>query len=375
MAAATKKEEEPLATTEEKMEEDIKKEDDEIIGEASGKEGGIRERPIRKALPKAIVKRRNNARVKKMAVPKAPHQVLNELVGANNVACKIMPAPGVGFNGQRLLTAQITVMEETFTGCGPTKNIAKNIAAEAAVHKIVMNRFENKGDINPNFKFQENVPWGALASMALFKLLNDWQSNGYEIPTQLCSQDLDMKGLNEAGPKNFNKMGFPPKMMGPNMDFTDESGAFHAFQSQGLSPIAANALPHMVGPGGPMMRSTHPFMGPRMPNMGMHNMGMSNMGMPNMSMPNMGMSSQGPGMQHSTDMAMTKHPVSMLMEKKGKEEVTFEPSEESTDRGNLYVSDCKVDGKTYTGKAKSKKEAKRQAAIHALADLYDIKMI
>ena len=41
-------------------------------------------------------------------------------------------------NGPKLLTAEVMVDGQTFTGSGPSRAIAKNIAAEAAVHFVVM---------------------------------------------------------------------------------------------------------------------------------------------------------------------------------------------------------------------------------------------
>ena len=31
-----------------------------------------------------------------------------------------------------------------------------------------------------------STPWGALASLALFKLFTDWQASGYPIPVDMC---------------------------------------------------------------------------------------------------------------------------------------------------------------------------------------------
>ena len=40
---------------------------------------------MKKPPSKAVIRRRNNARIKKLVAPKAPVQVLNELVGPGNV--------------------------------------------------------------------------------------------------------------------------------------------------------------------------------------------------------------------------------------------------------------------------------------------------
>lgn len=32
---------------------------------------------------------------------------------------------------------------------------------------------------------EDETPWAQLASLALFKLFNDWQNQGFQIPTEL----------------------------------------------------------------------------------------------------------------------------------------------------------------------------------------------
>ena len=81
-------------------------------------------------------------------LPQPPIQVLNEMVGAGNVLSNTLPPSKDGF---RMTTVEINVevverkwrklyfcksQGKTFTGIGPTPSIAKNIAAEAAVHHI-----------------------------------------------------------------------------------------------------------------------------------------------------------------------------------------------------------------------------------------------
>ena len=46
----------------------------------------------------------------------------------------------MGINSPRLLIAEVVVEGQTFSGSGPSKAIAKNVAAEAAVHYVVMQR-------------------------------------------------------------------------------------------------------------------------------------------------------------------------------------------------------------------------------------------
>merc|ERR1719430_698534 len=84
------------------------------------------------------------------------------------------------------------------------------------------------------------------------------------------------------------------------------------------------------------------------------NMGMGGMGM----VPSMG---GGPNMGQ---LGAPKHPVSLLHEKRGRENpITYTCSEVGELPNKVF---------TFSGEAKSKKEAKKIAAIKALAELYEI---
>jgi len=305
-------------------------------------EDAPREGGVRKSVPKAVVRRRNNARIKKMVLPKAPVQVLNELVGPGNVTTKVMPSNSANMmGGPRMFSVMITVEGEDFSGCGPTKAMARNLAAEAAVHKIAMARFQQKSE-NANAKNgrEDNTPWGALASLALFKLFSDWRANGYTLPSQLCTKELETS-KQEAYPGG---MGGSGAKMEAGFDFTDESGAFHNFQTPNKQ--SGNMFNMMMAQNAMMMRQA----GVSMKRQG-------------------GMGGGGKGAPAGED----KHPVSLLLEKRGKDNpVEFECSEEGDMPKKTYIMSCKIDKKTYTGKANSKKEAKKMAAIQAVKDLYGV---
>ena len=140
----------------------IVKTEDEEKDDALGVKGGA----MRKPLPKATIGRRNNSRIKKMVAPKAPVQVLNELVGPGNVKFTMLgPNPGLmAMNGPKLVTAEVLVDGQTFSGSGPNKGIAKNIAAEAAVHFVAMQKNKEQPPEDGG-RFQDSTPWGALASL------------------------------------------------------------------------------------------------------------------------------------------------------------------------------------------------------------------
>merc|ERR1719362_1721337 len=101
-----------------------------------------------------------------------------------------------------LFTAQCVIEGETFSGTGPSKQIAKNICAEHVVQYVVTKKCtESKVKVvptDPESKppMEDETPWLQLASLALFKLFNDWQAQGFVIPNEL------MKNPNEAGNGN-----------------------------------------------------------------------------------------------------------------------------------------------------------------------------
>jgi hypothetical protein len=88
----------------------------------------------------------------------------------------------------------LQVENQSFSGTGPSKQIAKNICAEHVIQFVVTKRCtdpKNKSQqddsgnpLKPN-EMTEETPWAQLASLALFKLFNDWQAQGYVIPNEL----------------------------------------------------------------------------------------------------------------------------------------------------------------------------------------------
>merc|ERR1712025_702232 len=199
-------------------------------------------------------------------------------------------------------------------------------------------------------RFQDTTPWGALASLALFKLFNDWQSSGYSLPADLCTKELEskgsMKGMGSMGgaERMLSGLGVRPDMVhsqpGQGFDFTDEAGTFHTF-----SPESDTFKQAQMGGMGPIMGG--------------------NMGM--------GFPSVGPGPNMGQLGAPPKHPVSLLHEKRGRENpISYSCSEEGELPNKVFTISCEVDGKAFSGEAKSKKEAKKIAAIKALAEIYEI---
>jgi len=107
-----------------------------------------------------------------------------------------------------LHTAQCVVEGETFVGTGPTKTIAKNIAAEHAIIHVTALRAsnprnlaatdENGKPLKPH-EFMDETPWAQLSSLALYKLFNDWQTQGFDLPQDLLGPHFPGAKNDEGG--------------------------------------------------------------------------------------------------------------------------------------------------------------------------------
>ena len=149
-----------------------------------------------KPIPNSVKKKRSNFRLRKVIVPKAPLMVLNEMVGSVNYTfLNTPPIPNsIGTAAVQLFTAQCVVDGQTFTGTGPSKQIAKNICAEHAIQFVVVKKSQEAkirqqtdaegNPLKPN-QMEDETPWAQLASLALFKLFTDWQAQGKPVPNEL----------------------------------------------------------------------------------------------------------------------------------------------------------------------------------------------
>jgi hypothetical protein len=157
------------------------------------KEGGV------KKIPKDVQKRRRNYRLKKMLTPKPPMMVLFELVNHNDIVFENYISDPVS----RLLKITATFEGKTFEGIGPSKSIAKNICSEQILQHIAFKSCvkvkQETDQENPRGSNEEETPWTALASVALFKLFNDWQAQGVVIPPELMKVNVPAKAHQTGG--------------------------------------------------------------------------------------------------------------------------------------------------------------------------------
>lgn len=186
----------------------VEKEDAEMPDASTGETSGdvkekrswlqkIKESGIKKT-PKDVLKKRRNFRLKKMLTPKPPLMLLHELLPQANLSFEFeeaSSAPMARNNAPGQQFCVRTVYEgETFRGFGPSKSIAKNQCAEKVLQYIVTVTCSQEGEEESGKENQEEskpqrmeteTPWVSLASLALFKMFNDWQAQGYEIPVEM----------------------------------------------------------------------------------------------------------------------------------------------------------------------------------------------
>lgn len=130
---------------------------------------------------------------------------------------------------------------QAFSGTGPNRQIAKNFCAESVIQYIAIQRSSNGSKSVPssttsnvggedmvtggdedaasgsnneettgdgestgaprNTIGMTDTPWVQLASLALFKMFNDWQVHGYSIPNDLMKQPNDSPAAKNASNK------------------------------------------------------------------------------------------------------------------------------------------------------------------------------
>lgn len=206
------------------------------------KDGGV------KKLPKEVLKRRRNFRLKKMVTPKAPVMILHELVGSGlplhyevsdlgqfEPAVKTMPT---------LYMARVVHEGVEFIGKGPSKSIAKNIAAEQVLQFITTKSCSAQSmETEAGPSLETDTPWSALASLAMFKLFNDWQAQGYQLPAEL------VKGFGSSLGGNFGD-GEAEKTQKQKKEKLEKEKAEKTLPDNHLDKHPVQLLNEMKGPPG-----------------------------------------------------------------------------------------------------------------------------
>uniref|UniRef100_A0A0A9ZAC4 Double-stranded RNA-specific editase 1 n=1 Tax=Lygus hesperus TaxID=30085 RepID=A0A0A9ZAC4_LYGHE len=200
-------------------ENDVKMSEEDEAGKKLVGRGWLKRRGPEFKIPRRVRKRRQNARLKSILAPKNAMMVLHELHPDLKQTVKEINNAA----NQQSYNCEIEIDGETFVGMGMSKMIAKQGASEAALKAVLLKKLEennlkganapaNKmeggweedvnmtdvsdtksatpsesGDQNgaapKNYNIPEDdVPWGSLASFALYKLFAEWQSQGFQLP-------------------------------------------------------------------------------------------------------------------------------------------------------------------------------------------------
>lgn len=271
----------------------------------------VKDRAIeKKKIPKDVQRRRKNYRHGNLLVPKPPLIAIMELIKQNEVVyCNPIADPLSG-----LLKITATYDGVTFEGIGPNKNIAKNICSENILQYIAFRACkkdqEDRSSAGQGGNLNEmETPWTSLASVALFKMFNDWQAQGAEVPAALmktCKPIVPApanNGFSHAAAGDVNMAAAPPK-----------------------PKIKKEKKPKVVD--GVEVKKELP------------------------------------------EDAASRHPVMMLHEMRG--QLDYEISSEGACPNAVYHCTVEVDGQRFTGSFRNKKEAKKLAAANAMSVLYNV---
>merc|ERR1712198_712663 len=110
-----------------------------------------------------------NLRLRKHVQPRNAVMCLNELVPGAVYETEQEGGAGKPF------VMSLTVEGVTYTGSGPSKTIARQNAAEAALVSFVKPPVPKSKDGEDNDHEEDKTPWATLASFAMYKLFTDWK--------------------------------------------------------------------------------------------------------------------------------------------------------------------------------------------------------
>ena len=109
-----------------------------------------------------------------MLTPRQASQVLSNILG--NLPFKdFVQCEKVG----SVFTARIEYEDQSFESSGESRREAENLCSEKVLMYITAKSFSEEVD---DEKRESSIPWVELASLALFKMFNAWQTKGCPLP-------------------------------------------------------------------------------------------------------------------------------------------------------------------------------------------------
>jgi len=218
------KTQQPVTTTKKgyKTAETKQKNEDVEMADAQQKKTGlqkVKESGIQKT-PKDTLRKRRNFRLKKLLTPKPALMLLHELFPEANLVFEFNDTaenPPKGTMPQ-IYSARSFYNGKEFQGNGPSKSQAKNACSEKILQHIVNTAVvseKNKesadekenNDNKEHHKMETDIPWSTLASLAIYKMFNEWQTEGVSLPFDMGKGEKDDKPNNpkEKNPAVSNK--------------------------------------------------------------------------------------------------------------------------------------------------------------------------
>jgi len=166
-----------------------------------------------------------NFKLRRAIHPRAPLTILNDLAGTEKVQFDYLDVPfierqrrawqmGVDVEQVGIFECRCTVQDLEFIAEGATKVDAKNAVSELAIQGLISKKCE-LNDWEGVGSTEDNCPWSVLASLALYRLYADWQTQGYTLPTELA---------NMPGPNNLNMKKGGQDQSGGQDTFFDKPG-------------------------------------------------------------------------------------------------------------------------------------------------------
>ncbi|XP_054270097.1 uncharacterized protein LOC128991315 [Macrosteles quadrilineatus] len=328
-----------------------------------------KKRPVLKISNK-VKRARQNAKLRRILNPKNALTFLNELrPGTGKFAVKEDSAWG-GY------VATVEVDGKQFTGHGLGASKAKVQASEKALKYLLLEQLskaqqasaevkpeleeeddnmdggEESKEKNRKPKPEDEVPWGSLAAFALHKLFTEWQKEG---PPEAPVVQMPLSYPAEKYDEDVGDEQYFTRRPGPPEFGYRGRGGFRPFPGPGRGQ---RFMPYPPGPRGPPPPGYGPPAGrlpPHAPNSAVTTF-----------KPQISLGNAAP-MKKIPEDANQRHPVMLLNQLKPN--LVYNESREGEQPRVTFIISIEVDGRQYVGRGKNKKEAKKQAAIAALAPM------
>lgn len=141
--------------------------------------------------------RKPGFKLRKSILPKQPLTILHELSGSGKPTFDYYDVPyeererrawqmDCDLDDIGCYECRCNVQGMEFIGEGGSKFDAKENVTEVAIQGLISALCE-KNDEEGCGTNEDHTPWPQVASLALYKLYNDWQSQGYQLPKELTS--------------------------------------------------------------------------------------------------------------------------------------------------------------------------------------------